>query len=158
MSTSAKAGWAGVALGFLAFFIAVPPIMVRSWAPVLILALLAIAAGAYAVGGNEQRVGWGAIVAGCIGLAGGVAATKSGQGHLKNVVVWGALLAATLRYATPLTFGALGGLFSERSGVINIALEGMMLIGAFFGAWGADITNSWIGGIVFALAPARSSA
>jgi ABC-type uncharacterized transport system permease subunit len=152
MSASAKAGWAGIALGFLAFFIAVPPIMVRSWAPVLIFAMLAIAAGSYAVGGKEMRLGWGAIVAGCIGLVGGIAATKSGEGHLKNVVVWGALLAATLRYATPLTFGALGGLFSERSGVINIALEGMMLIGAFFGAWGADITNSWVGGIVFALA------
>jgi ABC-type uncharacterized transport system permease subunit len=147
-----RVGWAGVALGVLAFFIAVPPIMVRSVIPVIVLGVFAFAAGAFALGGEERRVGWGAIVAGAVGIAGGIAATASGEGHLKEVVVWGALLAATLRYATPLIFGSLGGLFSERSGVINIALEGMMLVGAFFGAWGADITDSWVGGIVIAVA------
>jgi ABC-type uncharacterized transport system permease subunit len=149
--TGRHVGWTGVALGVLAFFVAVPPLLVRSWVPVLILGLAAIACGAYAIGAGEKRHGWGAIVAGCAGLAGGYAATLSGETNLKSVVVWGALLAATLRYATPLAFGALGGLYSERSGVINIALEGMMLVGAFFGAWGADITDSWIGGIVIAL-------
>ncbi len=56
------------------------------------------------------------------------------------------LLGSTLRVSTPLIFAALGGMFCERSGVINIALEGFMLIGAFGAAAGAlQLHSPWLG-------------
>lgn len=56
------------------------------------------------------------------------------------------LIGITLMYSAPLIFGALGGVISERAGVVNIGIEGMMVMGAFAGAGvGYFSGNPWLG-------------
>lgn len=65
------------------------------------------------------------------------------------------LLKTILKMATPLIFAAMGGLLSEKSGVMNIALEGFMLIGAFFSVVGTYyFENVWLGVLLGMLAAA----
>jgi len=63
-----------------------------------------------------------------------------------------AVLASTVRHSTPLVLGALCGLMSERSGVINIGIEGMMLLSAFmaymFNVWTGNLLLAGLGGIL----------
>jgi simple sugar transport system permease protein len=63
--------------------------------------------------------------------------------------------AATLRVATPLILAAMGGLFSERSGIIDVGLEGKMLMAAFFAAAVAAVTHSAWWGVAAAIAAAE---
>lgn len=52
---------------------------------------------------------------------------------------------AALRLAVPILLAGMGGLYAERTGVINIGLEGMMILGTWFGAWGAFEFGIWWG-------------
>ena len=149
--TTRRIGIAGIVLGLAAFWIALPPLTVRSIVWPLLVAVVALAAGVWGVSRGERRIGYGAIVSAVFGVTLGYFATRTGLGHLNIVIVWSAILAAMLRYATPLTFAAIGGLFSERSGVVNIGLEGMMLMGAFFSVWGDVRFGSWEVGILTAV-------
>jgi simple sugar transport system permease protein len=67
-------------------------------------------------------------------------------------------LAATLRVATPLVLCAMGGLFSEKSGIIDVGLEGKMLMAAFFAAATASLTGSAWAGVAAAIVAAEALA
>ena len=60
------------------------------------------------------------------------------------------VLASAVAYGTPLLYAALGELLAERSGVLNLGVEGMMLVGAVMGFWAVQRTNSLLLAIVVA--------
>ena len=63
------------------------------------------------------------------------------------------LIASALRLGTPILFAALGEAVSQRSGVLNVGIEGIMLVGAFTGVWGSFVTGSpWLGLLLAMLA------
>ena len=99
-----------------------------------------------ALGGYQLARGFGKRTTLMLGLAAAMFifgflswATSGGTLNLAG------LFRSALVKAVPLTIGALSGVLCERSGVVNIAIEGMMLTGAFVGAFVGSVTNIWIG-------------
>jgi ABC-type uncharacterized transport system permease subunit len=151
LADPSSTGYVGIALGVLAAFLAIPPITARSPVWPVAVGVVAIALGIWTATRGRQRLGWGAVAAGLLGIGLGILATRSGTGNL-HAVFDATLIAQTFGLATPLVFGAIAGMFSERSGVVNIGLEGMMLMAAFWGVYGADKGGTWIVGLLLGMA------
>ena len=151
LRTPRAAAIAGIALGVLAVWLALPPWTVETLGVPIAVGFVAAAAGLYAVTRDERRLGWWAIG---IAIAGAAAAVWLGgrDEATLNAIFSTGLIAAMIRFATPLAFAAIGGVFNERAGVVNIGLEGMMLAGAFFGIWATAWSGSWVVGVLMATA------
>lgn len=62
-------------------------------------------------------------------------------------------LEASIRVTTPILLAALGAMFTARAGIINFAMEGIMIMGAFFGVYGSNLTGDpWVGALFGMLA------
>jgi general nucleoside transport system permease protein len=158
--TPRLAAWGAMGVAALGFWLVLPPVGLRSPVWPLVLGGVAVVVGAWVAREGEGKVGWGAVGVGAMCAFLGWAATRSSVAHLDGalttssgagVVDWGQMINLMFIFATPLAFAAIGGMFSERSGVVNIGLEGMMLSGCFFGILGADKFNSWELGLLTAM-------
>jgi ABC-type uncharacterized transport system permease subunit len=66
------------------------------------------------------------------------------EGRLTSANTWSSALQLTI----PIALAGLGGLWAERAGIVNIGLEGMMILGTFFGAWGCIEFGPWWGVVI----------
>ncbi len=143
----ATSGYAGLLLGAFAAFLAIPPIEARTIMWPIVVGIVAAVLGIWTAARGRRRLGFGAVATGIVGIGLGILATRSGLGNL-NAAFNASLIAQMFAFSTPLVFASIGGMFSERSGVVNIGLEGMMLMGAFWGVYGADKGGSWVVGLL----------
>lgn len=145
-------GIGAAVLAGIAWILTLPPILIRSAIPSVVLGVIAALVGALVLREPKQRrLGGAVIVAGLLATPIALAMTNQTSANVQTVFTWSALIASGLTFATPLIFAALGGIISERSGVVNIGLEGMMLMGCYFGIFGANVCNSWVLGALIGM-------
>ena len=137
-------------LGTAAEFITIPNLAVPSMLTIVVLALVLAAAAVWAfllVRQRRRPPAWLHVV---VGLAFVLAfLTFAGAGK-SSVVPMVALLQGAVMLSVPLVFGALSGIVCERSGIINIAIEGQLLFGAFAAAVVASATGTGYAGLIAA--------
>lgn len=123
--------------------IVLPSLVVPSQVTLYILsAALAFLGGVQLIRGFGPR--WGLILGICVVLFVFGFLTWAAAGKSMSLI---GLLQTTVQRAVPITFGALSGVLCERAGVVNIAIEGMLLAGAFTGAVVGSATDNILLGL-----------
>lgn len=129
-------------------WVQIGPVSVPSKATAILLGVLMLLLAAYAAwrAWNRQPLGrWVGALFGVLWVLSFLAWAVAG----KSMSLVG-LLQGSLILAVPLAFGAMGGLLNERAGVVNIAIEGQLLTGAFGAAVVASVTHSVYAGLIAA--------
>jgi ABC-type uncharacterized transport system permease subunit len=120
-----------------------PDLVLPTWPTIFVIGILFALSGVWQLVRGFKHIG--RVVAAGVGLmiaAFFVWATRGASINLTGMFV------SSLVRATPIALAALSGLYSERSGVVNIAIEGMMLMGAFTSVVVGSITGSMFLGLV----------
>ncbi|MCR6646634.1 MAG: ABC transporter permease [Cellulomonas sp.] len=123
------------------------PGMATAWTAVVIMGLAT--AAAFVLVARRRRVpGWISLVFAFVFLVGFLAWAAAGSPSDIPAV---RLIGGSVLLSVPIVFGALGGVIGERAGVVNIAIEGQLLAGAFTGAFVGSVTGSPWAGLVAAI-------
>ncbi len=123
--------------------IAAPDLVIPTTVSLIVLSVVAGVAGFWQVFRGFKKSDWVVIlVAALLILAFLIWATKG-----KSLNLTGMLVSSIVR-ATPIALAALSGIYSERSGVVNIGIEGMMLMGAFTSVVFASVTQNMFVGVI----------
>jgi len=122
--------------------IEIPPLTLQAKAVLNAFAVICAVLGGYQLArGFRRSTNW--VLALVVGLLVFSFLVWAAAGKSLNLA---GLIATTLIKSVPITIGALSGILSERAGIVNIAIEGMMLAGALSSTVAASITGSlWIG-------------
>ncbi len=123
--------------------IAAPDLVVPTFTSLIVLGIISAGIGFWQVFRGFKKSDWVVVLAaGLAILAFLVWATTD-----KSLNLTGMLVSSIIR-ATPIALAALSGIYSERSGVVNIGIEGMMLLGAFTSVVFASITQNMLVGVI----------
>ncbi|MDT7554861.1 MAG: ral nucleoside transport system permease protein, partial [Pseudonocardiales bacterium] len=147
----ANPGDADFGLRSVSDVVALPDITIPAAPTSIVLGIIVAALGVWHVvrGFSRPRMRWVlTAVLLCFVVAFLCWASTGTPGNALNLP---GLFQNTILLATPLVLGALAGILCERTGVINVAIEGQFLAGAFAGALGASVSHSLGVGLIFAL-------
>ncbi|MGB7980500.1 MAG: ABC transporter permease [Candidatus Nanopelagicales bacterium] len=147
MGTSGQSTTFDLTLGSAA--IALPDLVVPSMAFAMAMAVVCLALAGWAVvwvRAHRATPTWALALFGVAFVMSFLAWVAAG----KSIPLTG-LLQGTILLSVPLIFGALSGVLCERAGVVNIAIEGQLLAGAFLSAVVGSVTNSLLAGLIAAV-------